>query len=76
MRVLFSSTRGAGHFNPLVPFARAFERAGHELLFAGPPDLAGSVDGAGFEFWQFDPPPEDELGEVWSRVPQLPPRVR
>ena len=73
MRVLFSSTRGAGHFNPLVPFARAFERAGHELLFAGPPDLAGPVDGAGFEFWQFDPPPEDELGVVWARVPELPP---
>jgi UDP:flavonoid glycosyltransferase YjiC (YdhE family) len=73
MRALFSSTRGTGHFNPLVPFARAFERAGHELLFAGPPDLAGAVDAAGFEFWQFDPPPEDELGAVWARVPELPP---
>jgi UDP:flavonoid glycosyltransferase YjiC (YdhE family) len=73
MRALFASTRGAGHFNPLVPFARAFERAGHELLFAGPPDLAEAVAAAGFEFWQFDPPPEDELGEVWGRVPELPP---
>jgi UDP:flavonoid glycosyltransferase YjiC (YdhE family) len=73
VRVLFSSTRGAGHFNPLVPFARAFERAGHEVMCAGPPDLAGPVDGAGFEFWQFDPPPEDELGVVWGRVPELPP---
>jgi UDP:flavonoid glycosyltransferase YjiC (YdhE family) len=73
VRVLFSSTRGAGHFNPLVPFARAFERAGHEVLFAGPPDLAGPADAAGFEFWQFDPPPEDELGSVWARVPELPP---
>src|SRR5215208_1223506 len=73
MRALFASTRGAGHFNPLVPFARAFERAGHELLFAGPADLAGAVEAAGFEFWQFDAPPEDELGAVWSRVPELPP---
>jgi UDP:flavonoid glycosyltransferase YjiC (YdhE family) len=73
MRALFSSTRGAGHFNPLVPFARAFERAGHDLLFAGPPDLAGAVDAAGFRFWQFDPPPEVELGAVWARVPELPP---
>ena len=72
MRSLFSSTRGAGHFNPLVPFARAFERAGHEVLFAGPPDLAGAVEGAGFRFWPLDPPPEDELGAVWSRVPELP----
>ena len=73
MRALLSSTRGAGHFNPLVPFARAFERAGHEVLFAGPPDLAGPVEAAGFGFWQFDPPPEDELGEVWARVPELSP---
>ena len=74
MRVLFSSTRGAGHFNPLVPFARASARAGHELLFAGPPDLAAPVDAAGFEFWQFDPPPEEQLGAIWARVPELPPQ--
>jgi UDP:flavonoid glycosyltransferase YjiC (YdhE family) len=73
VRALFSSTRGAGHFNPLVPFARAFERAGHEVMVAGPPDLAGLVDSAGLRFWQFDPPPEDELGAVWGRVPALPP---
>jgi UDP:flavonoid glycosyltransferase YjiC (YdhE family) len=72
MRVLFSSTRGAGHFNPLVPFARAFERAGHELLFAGPPPLADPVEKAGFDFWQFDSPADDELGPVWARVPELP----
>jgi UDP:flavonoid glycosyltransferase YjiC (YdhE family) len=73
VRALFTSTRGAGHFNPLVPFARAFERAGHEVMFAGPPDLEGSAEAAGFRFWPLDPPPEDELGAIWSRVPELPP---
>jgi UDP:flavonoid glycosyltransferase YjiC (YdhE family) len=73
VRAIFSSSRGAGHFNPLVPFARAFERGGHEVLFAGPPDLAGAVEAAGFDHWKFDPPPEDELGAIWGRVPQLPP---
>lgn len=73
MRALFSSTRGAGHFNPLVPFARAFERAGHEVLVAGPQGLGDPVDAAGFAFRQFDSPPEDVLGEIWARVPQLPP---
>ncbi len=73
MRVLFASTRGAGHFNPLVPFASAFLRARHEVLVAGPPTLAEAVRGAGFEFWQFDAPPEDELDEVWSQVRTLPP---
>ncbi|HEY7455103.1 MAG TPA: glycosyltransferase [Thermoleophilaceae bacterium] len=71
MRALFSSTRGAGHFNPLVPFARAFERAGHQVLVAGPPDLTAPVEGAGFSYWRFDPPPEEELGPIWARVPSL-----
>ena len=56
-----------------MPFARAFERAGHEVMVAGPPALAEAVEGAGFRHWQFDPPPEDELGEVWGRVPELSP---
>ena len=73
MRALFSSTRGAGHFNPLVPFARAFEHAGHEVMVAGPPDLTAAVEAAGFDFWQFDPPPAEELGAIWARVPELPP---
>jgi UDP:flavonoid glycosyltransferase YjiC (YdhE family) len=73
VRVLFTSTRGAGHFNPLVPFARAFERAGHEVMVAGPGELAGPVEATGFRFERFDDPPEDELGRIWSRVPELPP---
>ena len=73
MRALFTSTRGAGHFNPLVPFARAFERAGHDVMFAGPPDLEGAVDAAGFRFWPFDAPSADVLGPIWARVPELSP---
>jgi UDP:flavonoid glycosyltransferase YjiC (YdhE family) len=73
VRALFSSTRGAGHFNPLLPFARAFERAGHEVLVAAPPDLAGTVEASGFGFAAFDPPADEELGPVWGRVPELPP---
>jgi UDP:flavonoid glycosyltransferase YjiC (YdhE family) len=47
VRVLFASTRGAGHFNPLVPFADACLRHDHEVLVAGPPSLAGVVEGHG-----------------------------
>jgi UDP:flavonoid glycosyltransferase YjiC (YdhE family) len=72
MRVLCASTRGAGHFYPLVPIAEACRRRGHEVLVAGPPPLASMVEGAGYPFWEFADPPEDELEEVWSRVPTLP----
>ena len=40
VRVLFASTRGTGHFNPLVPFIEACVRGGHEVMVAGPPPLA------------------------------------
>jgi len=36
MRILFASTPGAGHVGPLLPFARAAEAAGHEVLLAAP----------------------------------------
>jgi UDP:flavonoid glycosyltransferase YjiC (YdhE family) len=71
LRALLSSTRGPGHFNPLVPFARALERSGHEVLVVGQPELGEAADAAGFSFRDFDPPPEDVLGEIWARVPQV-----
>ena len=71
MRVLFASIRGAGHFNPLVPFIEACVRSGHEVLVAGPPPLAETVAQAGYRFWPGEVPPEDELGEVWGRVPTV-----
>jgi UDP:flavonoid glycosyltransferase YjiC (YdhE family) len=71
MRVLFASTRGAGHFNPLVPFVEAALRGGHEVLVAGPPPLAPAVARAGYPFWEGEVPPDDELGPVWARVPTV-----
>jgi UDP:flavonoid glycosyltransferase YjiC (YdhE family) len=71
VRVLLASTRGAGHFNPLVPFAEACLRGGHELLVAGPPALREPVEARGYPFWGFDDPPEGELDRVWSQVPSL-----
>jgi UDP:flavonoid glycosyltransferase YjiC (YdhE family) len=69
MRVLFASTRGAGHFNPMVPFIEASIRGGHEVLVAGPPPLAETVERAGYRYWRGETPPEDELGAVWGRIP-------
>jgi UDP:flavonoid glycosyltransferase YjiC (YdhE family) len=74
MRVLFASTRGAGHFLPLVPIAEACLRRGHDVLVAGPPQLVDAVANAGYDFWHFADPPRDELDEIWARVPTLPSR--
>jgi UDP:flavonoid glycosyltransferase YjiC (YdhE family) len=73
VRVLFASTRGTGHFNPLVPLIEAAVRGGHEVMVAGPPPLAAAVERAGYRFWEGAQPPEDELGALWERVPTVSP---
>ena len=71
MRVLFACTRGAGHFNPMVPFIEACRRGGHDVLVVGPPPLADTVERAGYPFALGAAPPEEQLGEVWARVPTV-----
>jgi len=39
MRLLFTSTSGMGHFNPLVPFIDAAVARGDDVLVIGPPKL-------------------------------------
>jgi UDP:flavonoid glycosyltransferase YjiC (YdhE family) len=73
VRILFASTRGTGHFTPLVPFVDACIRGGHEVMVAGPPPLAPTVERAGYPFWEGAEPPEDELGATWGRVPTVSP---
>jgi UDP:flavonoid glycosyltransferase YjiC (YdhE family) len=71
MRVLFASTQGAGHFNPLLPFIDAALRQGHEILVAGPSALTPTIEKTGYPFWECADPPEEEIRPVWDRVPTL-----
>lgn len=48
MRIMFTFVGGNGHFEPLVPIARAAEAAGHSVAFTGRPGLMLSVQAAGF----------------------------
>ncbi|HXT34864.1 MAG TPA: glycosyltransferase, partial [Chloroflexota bacterium] len=48
MRILFAFAGGSGHFNPLIPIARAAEAAGHTVAFAGRPWMIPVVEAAGF----------------------------
>src|SRR4051812_14370386 len=73
MRVMFASTRGAGHLGPLLPLADACRRAGHQVLVAGPPSLGTCVAKTGMSFWALDDAPPGELAELWGAVPALPP---
>jgi UDP:flavonoid glycosyltransferase YjiC (YdhE family) len=61
VRILFASTRGAGHVTPLLPFARALQRAGDHVLVAVPRSAAALVQRAGLDCRPCDDPPEDFL---------------
>ena len=68
MRVLLASTSGAGHFGPLVPFADALRRAGHEILVTAPISAQARVERADLPFISFADPLERDLEPVWARV--------
>ena len=72
MRVLFSTTAGAGHFTPLIPFAKACEAAGHEVMVAAPASFASSVAAASLAHAPFADVPPDVMGAVFARLPSVP----
>jgi UDP:flavonoid glycosyltransferase YjiC (YdhE family) len=73
VRVLMATTRGAGHFNPLVPFASAFLDTGEEVLVAGPHEAVPMIERVGLAAWGFADPPPEETGPVFAGIFELTP---
>ncbi len=69
MRVLCTCVPGDGHFNPMLPLARAMADAGHEVAFATAEAIAGRVVKAGFEFLPAGISLADQLDEARRRFP-------
>src|SRR5688572_13495232 len=72
MRVLFATTGNDGHFGPLLPFARAYAAAGHEVRVAAPESYAEAVRRAGFAHEPFGDAPPELIGPVMASLPGLP----
>jgi UDP:flavonoid glycosyltransferase YjiC (YdhE family) len=68
MRILFATTRGAGHVGPLTPFAHACVAAGHEILFTAAPSAEPHVRRAGLPFAAVGEPDETTMAAIWERV--------
>jgi UDP:flavonoid glycosyltransferase YjiC (YdhE family) len=68
MRILISTTREAGHFGPLIPFANAFLRAGHEVLVTAATSVAPMIERAGLDHWPFADPPDDVRDPIFADV--------
>ncbi len=71
MRILVTSRPGAGHFGPLVPFARALQRAGDDVLVAIPGAAGEMADAAGFAVWPLDDPPQEGRAALFARAHAL-----
>jgi UDP:flavonoid glycosyltransferase YjiC (YdhE family) len=68
MRILFATTRGAGHVGPLAPFAHACVAAGHEVLVAAAPSAAAYVKRAGLPLAAVGEPDDAVMDAIWDRV--------
>ena len=71
MRILITSNRGAGHIEPLVPFAHALLRAGDDVLVAAPEDARGLVERAGLPYFALADPPDDERDAAMADFARL-----
>lgn len=66
MRVVVATTAGAGHFGPLLPFARALRAGGHDVVVAAPASFASAVERAGFSHHAFADGSREEQGAVFA----------
>jgi UDP:flavonoid glycosyltransferase YjiC (YdhE family) len=73
VRVLVTSTAGAGHFHPLLPFVDALARRGDDVLLVVPPELEAAAVATGQPVRMGGTPPADELAAIWDRVPAASP---
>ncbi|HEX3780355.1 MAG TPA: glycosyltransferase [Pseudonocardiaceae bacterium] len=73
MRILLATTSGSGHFGPLLPFAAAFRRAGHEIQVAAPRSFGAAVARAGYDYWPCDDIADADYAAVRAEILRAPP---
>ncbi|MFH9423532.1 nucleotide disphospho-sugar-binding domain-containing protein [Streptomyces sp. NPDC017529] len=66
MRVLVTTSHGAGHVFPPIALAHALRAAGHDVLFATPGDSCAQVARAGLH--AFDSSPAADTEEIFGRL--------
>jgi UDP:flavonoid glycosyltransferase YjiC (YdhE family) len=73
MRFLFTSTRGAGHLQPLLPYARALRARGHEVAVAAPESVKAKLESAGLAHTLVDHAGDAALAPLWAHAQTLGP---
>jgi hypothetical protein len=71
VRILFTTTGHSGHLLPLVPLARACERAGHDVLVATHAPRADNVERLGLPVRGIAVSPDEAWAPLMGRLPGL-----
>jgi UDP:flavonoid glycosyltransferase YjiC (YdhE family) len=71
MRVMISTRRGAGHFGPLIPFAKAFLRNNDEVVVTAPQSGAPMIEVAGLDHLPYPDPPEEERDAIIRQAREM-----
>ena len=72
VRILFTTTGHTGHLLPLLPFAHAAARAGHDVLVATQRSRLAAVERAGVAGAPFTDAPPERWRPILQRVAALP----
>jgi UDP:flavonoid glycosyltransferase YjiC (YdhE family) len=71
MRFLFATTGGTGHLTPMLPFAHALERAGHDVVVAGSGSAGMLARREGLAYRALAEPVPSELDAIHDRLRSL-----
>lgn len=71
MRILMTSTYGTGHLQPLIPYAQALLKRGHQVCVSAPPNHQAALAKAGLDHAPVDFPTADQSRPVLSQLFKL-----
>lgn len=73
MRLLIGVTSATGHFTPTVPLALEMRRRGHEVIYAGDPEIESQLRGLNFPFVTVGPVMgiKDGIGRNYPEMTRL-----
>lgn len=71
MRILFASTPGIGHVQPVIPVAQAAATAGHVVRWVTGPDAAPLVEASGIATTVIGASAPDRVRELERRYPEV-----
>jgi len=71
LRILNTCLPGYGHFNPMVPLARALVEAGHEVAFSSAEQFCSRIEKAGFRAFPSGMSMPDQIASARRRFPDL-----